>query len=831
MRIQLKEFQEDVVRRLFGEVQAARDEIRRRGNGQAVVFSSPTGSGKTVMATALMELLWKGMDSVPGDDRAVFLWLSDMPELNNQTCDKVLTQSSEFHVMQAEIIENSFDAERLVPGRIYFLNTQKLAKDTLLTKVGDGRRTSIWQTIENTARAQPDSFYLIIDEAHRGMGETAHERRTAETIVQRFIKGEAGVGLSPVQLILGISATPQRFIGVMSGNRAVRLVSVDAEAVRTSGLLKERISLFCQPDSGPPPDDFDLLAEAARRWKRFRDEWRGYGLANPGQDVAPVLVVQVEDGGDEQLTKTNLETAVKVLEREMGDFAPGELGHCFDKDTPVPVGDGRVLRKVAPAQIQTLRELRVVFFKMALTTGWDCPRAEVMMSFRRACDHTLIAQLVGRMVRTPLARRVEGRDLLNTVSLFLPHYDEAGLRAILADLNDPEKGVPTQAENGWEMVSLGRRSGTEDCFARLQMLPTYQVERLPPLSNVQRLVRLGRRLTADRLAKDAWPAAKSLVLQVLGDEHMRLTHDSSFREKLAQAAEIELREVEVACGLWQEFVSNGAVRVPKTPESIQTHFESCGRILGEGLHDEYWHRVLQEDDPDASKLEIAILLHDKTVLDALEDACHERLEGWWRDHAQAIQDLPEVKRQEYDRIRRRAKSPQALTCRPVETLEARRDREGQEWDRHLYVDGKGRFPWNANSWETAVLEAELAGVGFVGWLRNQPRRPESLCVPYRTGGEDRACYPDLLVFRRDGAGMVVDLLDPHDPGLPDAPDKAVGLADYARRHGEMFGRIELIIQERGELLRLNVNRESIRDRVRTVRDQAYLLGLFHEFGR
>ena len=46
-----------------------------------------------------------------------------------------------------------------------------------------------------------------------------------------------------------------------------------------------------------------------------------------------------------------------------------------------------------------------MFFKMALSTGWDCPRAEVMMSFRRAEDHTYIAQLLGRMVRTPLARR------------------------------------------------------------------------------------------------------------------------------------------------------------------------------------------------------------------------------------------------------------------------------------------------------------------------------------------------------------------------------------------------------------------------------------------
>jgi hypothetical protein len=58
-----------------------------------------------------------------------------------------------------------------------------------------------------------------------------------------------------------------------------------------------------------------------------------------------------------------------------------------------------------------------VFFTTALTTGWDCPRAEVMMSFRRAVDHTTIAQLVGRMVGTPLARTVEATSPQHGIAL------------------------------------------------------------------------------------------------------------------------------------------------------------------------------------------------------------------------------------------------------------------------------------------------------------------------------------------------------------------------------------------------------------------------------
>ncbi|WP_163602770.1 hypothetical protein, partial [Klebsiella pneumoniae] len=76
------------------------------------------------------------------------------------------------------------------------------------------------------------------------------------------------------------------------------------------------------------------------------------------------------------------------------------------------------LRKVEASRIDADKNIGVVFFKTSLSTGWDCPRAEVMMSFRRAEDHTYIAQLLGRMVRTPLARRIEKDAALNDVHLF-----------------------------------------------------------------------------------------------------------------------------------------------------------------------------------------------------------------------------------------------------------------------------------------------------------------------------------------------------------------------------------------------------------------------------
>ena len=58
--------------------------------------------------------------------------------------------------------------------------------------------------------------------------------------------------------------------------------------------------------------------------------------------------------------------------------------------------------------------IRVVLAKEAISTGWDCPRAEVLYSERPASDATHIAQVIGRMVRQPLAHRIATDDALNS---------------------------------------------------------------------------------------------------------------------------------------------------------------------------------------------------------------------------------------------------------------------------------------------------------------------------------------------------------------------------------------------------------------------------------
>ena len=70
-----------------------------------------------------------------------------------------------------------------------------------------------------------------------------------------------------------------------------------------------------------------------------------------------------------------------------------------------------------------------------------------MMSFRRAEDATWIAQLLGRMVRTPTQQHINVDETLNDVHLYLPQFSEATVYDVVKALQDEEGAtIPTDIE-------------------------------------------------------------------------------------------------------------------------------------------------------------------------------------------------------------------------------------------------------------------------------------------------------------------------------------------------------------------------------------------------
>jgi len=833
MNIELKGFQETAASELREDIEFARAEAAR-GRSQAIVLSSPTGSGKTVTITSLMERIYEGDDSFSPDREVVFLWVSDSPELNAQSYDKILKQSSLFPASRLIKIEAPFSQERFEVGKIYFLNTQKLGKDSLLTKAGDGRDYTIWQTIQNTATAKPASFYVILDEAHRGMSENKRGREQANSLVQRLIKGYPEVGLGPVKLIIGMSATPERFSRLIEGTgRTKREYPIDPDSVRTSGLLKDEI-LLSYPDE-KQPSDWSLLEVAVKRWKDFSKAWEKYCTAQGiEQTVKPVLVIQVEDGSGKTLSHTDLNQLVQIVERVAGRLPEKAWAHAFQEDNDVEAG-GQHIRKLDASKIEDDPLVQIVLFKMSLSTGWDCPRAEVMMSFRKANDHTSIAQLVGRMVRTPLARSVEGQEFLNTVSLYLPHYDRTGLKSILEKLKNPDAdtGIAVTITEEAEYIALPRAWGKEELFDVLGTLPTYRVEKQEKTSHVRRLIKLARQMTMfDGIDKDALPKAKSLIVQVLNEELERLSRKKDFIGNIADNQEIEIREVAVQYGEWVEIPEGRKLKVKATPENIEDLFNQCGRILGEGLHIEFWKSKKDKLNPYRRKLELYGILQEQETISKLERVCKKSLDDLFERRRVSIEKLPSSRQEEYRRIYyRMQKEPTAEPLVPSMDYPGRKT--GTRLEKHLYTDEAGLFfeNFDASAWEKEILDVELKQPEVIGWLRNLPRKDWSLCIPYDEGGTIKSLYPDFIIFRKVKGKIIVDIVDPHSSAFSDAVFKAKGLAAYSAKHDDQFGRIELINKVSNRLLRLNLNDQQTRDKISKTADTSQLEKVFEELGK
>jgi type III restriction enzyme len=797
MKVTLFDFQKDALSDLRKALVKARQGVSL-DDQHVVAFSAATGSGKTIIMTALFEaildepddqLAWP-LDWTPQPD-AVILWVSDMPELNEQTKLKIESKSDKvYRVNQLITIDSHFDAPRLDGGRIYFINTQKLAINQPLTNRGDGRQHLIWDTLTNTARAAPDRFYVVIDEAHRGM-TSGKGAQAAQTLMQRFLLGYPEVGLVKMPMVIGVSATPKRFLDLIANAEhtvTTHKVAVPAEEVRKSGLLKDRI-LIHHPEAATTAE-MALLEEAARRWGQMTQAWGVFCAEEREQTVWPVLVVQVENGSDRLLTKTNLGDALTVIESAIGRrLNEGEVAHAMHDTGDLDIG-GRRVRKVDASRIDADKNIGVVFFKTSLSTGWDCPRAEVMMSFRRAEDHTYIAQLLGRMVRTPLARRIEKDAALNDVHLFLPYFDTGAVESVVASLHNAEDVPPTETGSSRNLVVLKRREGTEAIFSALDDLITYRVNAARAQSPLRRYMAISRSLTIDEINENTWDTAKRQIVEWMGQRIAAIKAAGQFDAAAKAITQVGLRTLAVnnGTGLAEP---EADYHIESSDVDVDRLFEEAGRVFSHGLQMEYWRAHADRDAPEV-KVESIVLARNPAELASLESLAEAAFDALYDAHKKAIYKLKEQRRASYEKLRLATAKPSEVPWHLPSSIDFKRLPNDPLWERHLFVEGNGLFRAELGSWEAGVLKEELAKPEVVGWLRNLDRKPWSLEIPYESGGDVRPMFPDLVVVRKLADGFVIDILEPHDPSLGDNFEKAVGLARFAERHGALFGRIELI---------------------------------------
>ena len=750
--------------------------------------------------------------------------------LNEQTRFKIEKDSDKIRVRDLVTIDSNFNAEILEGGHIYFLNTQKLGSDKLLTTPSDRRQYSIWTTLSNTARKYPHNFYVVIDEAHRGTAASQREINKANSIMQKFIFGSEEDGMIPMPLILGMSATPQKFEGLLSGApNTVQKIAVSINDVRDSGLLKDRI-IIRFPDM-PLMADMTVLTSAIENWRDKCRRWEDYCKKQGEKSVDPILVIQVEDSTGNLPTATDIDVCIGFIEDAIGrKLLPGEVVHTFNDYGTLNFGDTEV-RQIEASRIEEDHNIRVVLFKMNLSTGWDCPRAETMMSFRPAQDYTFIAQLLGRMIRTALARHIDSDAELNNVSLYLPYFDENTVKDVIRALKDDENAAPTDIGTARELVTLHKDPAFDDVFAAMKDLITYRIDSGRKQTPLRSLMQISRALTMDGIDLQVQRNTRNSIVEKMTQEIQALKDSGDFDKIAKNITGISLGGITVDYGFGNSVVMESPGNYSVTEYDLDRHFEQAGKILGEGLHTEYWIRHSERDRTDIH-VEVIVMVNNADAMERLNAYAEAEFVSIYENNKRSIAQLPEARKQFYQKLISSSATPIAMPWNLPDTIDFTIAENSEKYQKHLYINEEGSVETYLNPWEKVVLREELTN-GAVCWLRNLDRKPWSLGIPYEVNGVATPMYPDLIIVRADAHGYVFDILEPHDASRKDNCPKAVGLAKFAEKHWDKFGRIELIREMSGpdghkHFYRLDMAKASIRYRVRGITNNSELDRIFEE---
>jgi type III restriction enzyme len=841
MKFTLKDYQEDAVKDVLTNLRKAAKRWHEDGDRHAFSLTATTGAGKTVMAAAVFEALFHGDDNFDfePDPGAVVIWFSDDPALNAQSHFRLREASDRLTLSDLVIVQNTFNREKLEAGKVYFLNTQKLSKSSLLVRghdpddpgvETDGRQTvmpdmrafTIWDTIQNTIEDPDLTLYLVLDEAHRGMkasgGNGGGEK---PTIVKRLINGSGSVPGIPI--VLGISATVERFNAAMAdmqGRATLPNVVVDSGKVQASGLLKDTIILDVPNEVG----QFDtvLVRRGTDKLKEITAAWEEYAKQQDDADtVAPLMVLQVPNSPDHDEIGRALDT---IYERwpELGDDA---VAHVFGDHTTQTFGSHSI-PYISPERVQESTWVRVLIAKDAISTGWDCPRAEVMVSFRPAKDRTHITQLLGRMVRTPLARRIPGNERLNAVDCLLPFFDAQSVK-------DVAKALMSGGDGGEELP--GRRvlvnpdemkpnpAIPEAVWDKLLSLPSQSLPKRQA-KPVKRLTSLAHELAADGLLPEAGKKAHAEMHKVLNAARERYKSEIAKARKTVMTVEgkslktdLETREMS-----FDDFLEAADFAV------IDDAYRRAGRTISPDLATSY-SEALAKAEGDDGELEAALIEARVTVAalglvpevkEYLETEAESLANKWLTHHRIEIKGLSDERQEVYRQIREMSAHPLDVDlAKPASWMQPTtvREADGSEiplprFERHLLCAGDGMFPEDFNSWEGDVLSAELKRAGTIAWYRNPSRASQdSLGVTYEDGGDVKIVRPDFIFFAKLADGSIAaDIVDPHGTQFGDSIPKLKGLAKYAATYGETFRRIDAIAKV-GEGFRvLDLKEEAVR---------------------
>lgn len=353
--MQLKEFQLNAVKALFEAMEKpARD----------IILKSPTGSGKTIILTYFMH------QYILSHHKTVFVWLTpgkgNLEEQSKEKMDKYIHASQT--KLLSDVMTSGFEENDSC-----FINWEKLTKKGN-NALKDSERTNFLEHIQN-ALNDGIRFVIIVDESHQNNTVKSDE------IIQYFHTDK----------IIRCSATPK-------GVAKAEMIEIPESEVIAAGLIKKMLIINENfPLQLDVANQTEYLLEQALKKQRELHS----ALLNQGVKINPLIIVQIPNKSDALLADVE-----KYFEKQGITYENDQLAVWLADKQEHKEG---LEEPENPAV--------AVIIKQAVATGWDCPRAHILVKLRDNMDETFEIQTIGRIRRMPEAKHY-GSDLLDSCYLY-----------------------------------------------------------------------------------------------------------------------------------------------------------------------------------------------------------------------------------------------------------------------------------------------------------------------------------------------------------------------------------------------------------------------------
>lgn len=371
-------YQTEAVAKLITETRRL---LESAGERKRLVFKAPTGSGKTVMASKLLDELVQQL--AEEGQTVAMIWIAPN-KLHQQSYFRMksyFTESRHLRPVMYDELDHS-QGGYIKPGEIFFVNWESINKESNLMVRETEHSASLYDLVRRTKEEQGMRLLVVIDEEHLFGGRTAKQ---SEKVLKRLAaKVEIRISATP------ITALPDA------------LVTVQREVVIRAEMIKDGITInpgLREEDTGLSEHAY-LLDLALQRRKEIKEAYETLGIR-----INPLLLIQLPNDNAESLNEQ---------ERSIVEQVKMRLEMEYDITT-----DNERLAIWLSGEKQNVEGLErptnlteVLLFKQAIALGWDCPRAAVLLIFREISSTQFGIQTVGRIMRMPEQRHYPNQ-LLN----------------------------------------------------------------------------------------------------------------------------------------------------------------------------------------------------------------------------------------------------------------------------------------------------------------------------------------------------------------------------------------------------------------------------------